>query len=230
MNSEKRASINWKSIIAQSLILSISIYIPFYLDNWHSDNVEAELNEKYKNFLWEDLNSDLENIDILINSNQIFIDSTQTIFTAEANDSLALADRSNKALMQGLLHEFNSLTDITFFIEQFRNYGNEGDLQLIRSLNSLRIGYRLISMIDNQREDYRLNYHTPFYINNYSIKEGFPKAIDLAYFNSDHFINTISILFNLSLQTDRLYKNTRLLIIEVMNNLDGHTLDSPSLK
>lgn len=204
-----KSKINWRSTIAQGIILSISIYVPFFLQNWYSDNQSNEINEQYKKFLVEDLETDLAVIDSMIYSNQTYLDSAMSIFISLSSDTNGIYKRAEKALMLGITDEFYPITDLETYIDQFREHGAKNDLLLVRELGTLKISFQKINMIDKRREEYRREYYTPMYLSKYSIKNGYPTVIDMKYFDSDHFINTVSLLYRLSIQTNSIYSRAQ---------------------
>ncbi|UKN03494.1 hypothetical protein K6119_08200 [Paracrocinitomix mangrovi] len=216
----EKSKVNWKSIIAQGLVLSISIYVPFFLQNWYANKQSNELNEQYKGYLVEDLQSDLAVIDSMLVSNQTYLDSAMSIFVVPVNDNDGLLKRAEKALMLGMTDEFYPVTDIETYIDQFREHGGKRDLKLVRELGTLKISFQKIFMIDKRREEYRKEYYTPMYLSKYSIKGGFPEVTDPEYFGSDHFINTVSLLYRLSIQTNSIYERAQEQCQTVLNTLE----------
>jgi len=209
MNQTKKVNINWRATIAQGIVLSISIYIPFFLQNWYSENQSHELNDQYKDFLIKDVQMDAATIDTMIMANQMYLDTAMSIFVTPCTDSAGLMSRGETALMLGMTDEFYPVSDLDTYLDQFRDHGDASDLKLVRELGYLKISFQKIAMIDKRREDYRKEYYTPIYLNKYSIKNGYPEIIDYEYFESDHFLNSISLLFRLSILTDGIYTSAK---------------------
>lgn len=219
---EGKNRVNWRSLIAQGFILSITIYLPFFLENWNTERNEQEINENYKEFLKEDLYSDIANLDIMIIRNEIYLDSAFSVMRS-GTDSVSLKKRAYGMLALGVPTEFTATTDVSIFIEQFRHFGSDTDLKLIRHLNRLEQAFELVDMVDTRRMDYIQTYYTPIFLENYSIKDPIIKPTDLEFFDSDTFLNTISMFYNLGLQVHGLYLNTKDVLVSVLQSMGEET-------
>ena len=206
--AENKPGINWKSIIAQALLFSATIYLPFFLENWNTDKKEEALNLQYKEFLKEDLKRDRFDLVSRLEYNKAYIDSLQSIFGATIADSTELRRRAFVTLLFGRVSPFRPTVDVGIFVEQFRQFGQPNDLSLVRGLNRLEQGFEAIMIAEENRYAYIKEYYTPIYLDHYMLRNGGMNPVDLPYFDSNNYLNIMGMFANLAFQVQVVYFTT----------------------
>ncbi len=204
--------LNLRRLFAQAVVLSLTIYAPFFLQNWHEKSEESHLNEMYKSVLADDLSTDLKVIGIVNKSIEIYLDSTMAVLRNPADDSSSLHRRIQTTLTLGFCADFQAATNADDYIHQFRDHGDAGDLDLIRHLGNLKSGYEILNMIETRRMDFVQELHTPLFIHQYNVTGSGLEPVNPAYFNSSEYLNTIIVFQQLATQVQIMSKATQKLI------------------
>jgi hypothetical protein len=218
----KKRKINWRSIFAQAIVLSITIYTPFFLQNRSEASRADEMNRIYKDYLVSDLKTDQDQLNLTFAANQMYIDSTLVILSDKTvPDSANLKRRARITLGLGFVHGFFRTTDVEMYINHFMTLGKLEDVPLLRRLNELKVTFDLMDMVDKKRLDIVERLHMPLFLKHYSYIGSGAEPTNLDYFKTDEYLNTVFTFSTLAQQSQSYYQKAKSSIETVIRCVEG---------
>ncbi len=215
-------NINWLDHIANLLVVILGISIAFYLESYKSDTDNSRQEKNYLESLVDDLHTDIQSIEALLNANERIMNSLISL----SNASVGIEKLSDSSLVNCM---FTIQYNPPFSPQRttYESLKSSGKMDLINDfeLRSQTVGvyeqhYRSMGEYDHSLSEHVRDFIKPFYMKNVHFKGRY--AMNDDFLTNNEFRNMIFAYRYLFVAKNEYYKKVRDQVIEVKSNLTNH--------
>ncbi len=200
--------INWTYYIIELAVVFIGVTAGFLLNNWREENADIKLEQKYLSSFYNDLKTDVDDLDSLVFRTQKKADKLMEILKKSQYDNNLLSEAHAQEIMGEILAmEWFTPSDDTY--DDIINSGNLNlisDYQIKEKISSY---YSLLNEVKNVEQFYikHMNdYGFPIIYKNYHILKR--EFIDDKCFQSLEFTNMYLGIISFYQQNVKIYERT----------------------
>lgn len=211
---------NFKKAIFELIVVFLGVTAGFLLNNWQMDNKDSELEKKYIAGFYNDITSNIEELEGTVNQDSVWLKIVMPNVIAIQQNSISV-DSANSVIKRVL-----NVSKISLNKGTYEDIINSGNLNLIADyeLKSAIVDYYLavegIKFLEDYFYQYFSDFIMPFTFNNYDILKG--DFIDNKIVKNSKFANLIAGYFSMVQQRFAAHKDILIKSIDLQKKLEKY--------